>query len=234
MLRLILNLDLANETKKLSLQPDSEKNQNPMNEKLQELTKKIYDEGLEKGKNEALEIVEKAKKEAENILTKAEKDAKNLLEKATKESEELKKIVHSELAISSRQALTSVKQKIASLINEKAVDQALTKSFNDKELMKSLMLKIAENWGEISKSSQGVIMYLPEKDKQELEDFLLKNVAGVISQGFDISFEEGIKSGFRIGPKDKSFKISFTDKDFESFFMQFLRPRTQKFFTEES
>lgn len=204
-----------------------------MNEKLQELTRKIYDEGLEKGKNEALEIVEKAKKEAEEILSKAKKEARQIAEQATKEAEEQKKNVHSELVLSSKQAVSTVKQKVADMLNQKAVEQALDKSFDDKDFVKNLITKLVEQWGEISKSNQGVMVFLSEKDRQQLEGYLMSKVAGTIKQGMDINFEEGIKSGFRIGPKDQSFKISFTDKDFENFFKQFLRPRTQKFFNEE-
>jgi V/A-type H+/Na+-transporting ATPase subunit E len=204
-----------------------------MNDKLQELTRKIYDEGLEKGKKEAQEIVDNAKKEADEIIKKAKAEARQLSEKAAKEAEEQKKNVHSELALATKQAMAAVKQKIANLLNQKAVEQSLGKSFDDKDLIKTLITRIVEQWSEISKSDQGVTVYLSEKDREQLEGFLMNKVAANIKQGLDVDFEEGIKSGFRIGPKDQSFKISFTDKDFEYFFKQFLRPRTQKFFTDE-
>lgn len=204
-----------------------------MNDKLQELTRKIYDEGLEKGKKEAQEIIDNAKKEADAILDKARKEAKQLAEKASADAEEQKKNVHSELAMATRQAVATVKQKIAGLLNQKAVEQALGKTFDDKEFIKSIIKSIADQWGEISKSDQGVMVFLSEKDRDQFESFLMNKVAANIKQGMDIDFEEGIKSGFRIGPKDQSFKISFTDKDFENFFKQYLRPRTQKFFTDE-
>lgn len=205
-----------------------------MNEKLQELTRKIYDEGLEKGKQEAQEIIAKAKKEAEDILAKAEKEAAEKLLKAEKEAAELRKNVHSELAMASRQALSTVKQKVSMLLNQQAIEHALGNSFEDKDFIKSLISSIVENWGEITKSGQGVIAFLPAKEKDQLEAFLNKQMAGSIGQGLDIEFEEGIKSGFRIGPRDQGFKIGFTEKDFENFFMQFLRSRTQKFFTESN
>ncbi len=204
-----------------------------MNDKLQELTRKIYDEGLEKGKKEAQEIIDNAKKEAEQIIKNAKAEAEQALEKASKEAEETKKNVNSELVLASKQAIATVKQKIANLLNQKAVEQSLAKTFDDKELIKTLIIKIVAQWGEISQSDQGVMVYLAEKDRDHLESFLLNKIAGNIKQGLDVNFEEGIKSGFRIGPKDQSFKISFTDKDFERFFKQFLRPRTQKFFTDE-
>ncbi|NCC73421.1 MAG: V-type ATP synthase subunit E [Sphingobacteriia bacterium] len=204
-----------------------------MNEKLQELTKKIYDEGLEKGKAEAREIIEKAKKEAEDIVAKAQNDARHIIEKAEKEAEEQRKNVHSELVISSKQAVATVKQKVTDLLTQKAVEQALAGTFDDKNFVKNLITRLVEQWKDISKSNESLMVFLPEKDREQMENYLMNNVAQNIRQGMEITFEEGIKSGFRIGPKDQSYKISFTEKDFELFFKQFLRPRTQKFFTEQ-
>lgn len=203
-----------------------------MNEKLQELTKKIYDEGLEKGQQEGRLLVEKARKEAEEQLKKAEELAQKLVEDAKKDAEELHKKVNSELQMASKQAMAQLKQQITSLINEKAVNQVLEPVIKDDEMVKNLIMKIAESWIEIHKESQGAAISLAPKDQQALEAVLMKNVASVISNGLEINFEEGIHSGFKIGPKDGSFKISFTDKDFEQFFLQFLRPRTRKFFNE--
>ncbi|HPR57931.1 MAG TPA: V-type ATP synthase subunit E family protein [Bacteroidales bacterium] len=204
-----------------------------MNEKLQELTKKIYDEGLEKGKAEAREIIEKAKKEAEDIVAKAQNDAHHIIEKAEKEAEEQRKNVHSELVIASKQAVATVKQKVTDLLTQKAVEQALAGKFDDKDFVKNLIIRLVEQWKDISKSNESLMVFLPEKDREQMESYLMKNVAQNIRQGMEITFDEGIKSGFRIGPKDQSYKISFTEKDFELFFKQFLRPRTQKFFTEQ-
>ena len=35
-----------------------------------------------------------------------------------------------------------------------------------------------------------------------------------------------MKGGFKIGPADGSYKISFSEDDFENFFKSFLRPKT--------
>jgi V/A-type H+-transporting ATPase subunit E len=107
------------------------------------------------------------------------------------------------------------------------------KSFDDKDFVKSLMLKMAENWDKIEKKGKDVMFFLSEKDHEKLGDELKKKAAQVIKGGIDIDFEEGIKSGFRLGPKDGSYKLSFTDEDFHRFFAQYLRPRTRKFFTED-
>lgn len=204
-----------------------------MNEKLQELTQKIYNEGLEKGKKDAKEIVDEAKKEADKILKDAKKEAEDIKNNARKEADELKNNVHSELTISARQAVSAIKQQITGLVSKKAVDDALSGAFNDKNFIKSLIEKIADNWAEMDKSEQGVMLYLSESDREKLEKDLMGKVAKNIKAGMEINFEEGVKSGFKIGPEDGSYKISFTEKDFHRFFSQYLRPRTKELFAKD-
>lgn len=199
-----------------------------MNDKLQELTKRIYNEGLEKGKNEAEQLVSQAKKEAEEILKQARKEAEKLRTEAKNEADELSKNVHSELSLSARQAINAIKQQITEVLITKAVDQAVEKAFDDKDFVKNIISQILSNWSEIEKSNQEVILSLPEKDRKLLEDYFLSKVGKEVKTGFALSFEEGIKSGFTVGPKDGSYKVSFTDQDFEHFFRQYLRPRTTK------
>jgi V/A-type H+-transporting ATPase subunit E len=199
-----------------------------MNDKLQELTKRIYNEGLEKGKNEAEQLVSQAKKDAEEILKQARKEAEKLRTEAKNEADELSKNVNSELSLSARQAINAIKQQITEVLITKAVDQAVEKAFDDKDFVKNIISQILSNWSEIEKSNQEVILSLPEKDRKLLEDYFLSKVGKEVKTGFALSFEEGIKSGFTVGPKDGSYKVSFTDQDFEHFFRQYLRPRTTK------
>jgi len=204
-----------------------------MNEKLQELTNKIYQEGLEKGKIEAREIVSKARAEAEEIVRSAKKTASEIIEKAEKDTAETKKNTESELSMSTKQAYTAIKQKITDIIVENAVTEALSHTLDQQDFMKSLMLKMAENWDEIESEGKDLMFFLSEKDHKELGTFLKNIVAQKINGGLEVRIEENIQSGFKLGPIDGSYKLSFTDKDFSRFFKQYLRPRTRKFLAEE-
>lgn len=204
-----------------------------MNDKLKELTQKIYNEGLEKGRKEGEEIVTAAEKEASQILKDARKQADEILGKARKEADELRSNVHSELSISARQAITAVKQRITEMISDQAVKDAIGKAVDDEGFIKEIIERLVENWANIEKSDKDVLVFLSKEDHKKLEDALMARAAKKIEGSLEIEFEEGIKSGFKIGPKDGSYKISFTEKDFERFFKQYLRPRTQKLFSEE-
>ena len=79
-----------------------------MENKIQELTDKIYREGVEKGNEEAQKIVENAQKEADSIVAAARKSADELAENTK-----------SELKLFAGQAVNALKSEIATLILNK-------------------------------------------------------------------------------------------------------------------
>ena len=76
-----------------------------MQNKLQELTDRLYEEGLSKGKEEGARILEEARQEAGRILTEAREQAEAIKEKATREAAEMKSKVESDLKMASAQTL---------------------------------------------------------------------------------------------------------------------------------
>ncbi|MBN2614440.1 MAG: hypothetical protein JXR71_01990 [Bacteroidales bacterium] len=195
-----------------------------MENKLQELTEKIYKEGVEKGSVEADRIVSEAKMQADQIVKKAETDAQAIRSKANKESENLKKSVEAELKLTYDQAVSVLKQEISSLITDELVEKAADKSFKDSEFFNQFLLSLAKNWGE----KQELLLEIPEKDAQGIENYLQKNISALLQKGIKLNKVAGIESGFQIGPADGSYKVSFTNTDFENFIQEMLRPRVAK------
>jgi len=69
---------------------------------------------------------------------------------------------------------------------------------------------------------------LPEKDEKELNTFFNTKAKKYLDGGLEIKKKKKIRTGFKIGPKDGSYLISFTDTDFENYFKNYLKPRTIK------
>ena len=84
--------------------------------KLELLTKKIYEEGIEKAQQDAQDILNKAKNEADNIVKEAENKANAIIEKAQSESAALRQKTETELGMSAKQAVAALKQQITNLI----------------------------------------------------------------------------------------------------------------------
>ena len=60
-----------------------------MENKIQELTDKIYREGVEKGNEEAQRLIGEAQKEAQKLLEEARKQADSIVADAQKKADEL-------------------------------------------------------------------------------------------------------------------------------------------------
>jgi V/A-type H+-transporting ATPase subunit E len=73
-----------------------------------------------------------------------------------------------------------------------------------------------------------LLLILPEKDRQELETYYKNQLASELNKGLELSFSDGVRSGFKIGPADGSYIISFSDTDFTNFFKDYLRPKTKE------
>ena len=199
-----------------------------MNDKLKELTNKIYAEGIEKAEIKAEEIISKAENEASAILEKARKDAKEIAEKSQKEAEDLKRNTESEIKLSARQAINALKQDITSLIITTISEEEVKNALNDKDFVKGIISKILTSRTQNDSSGIDLTLSLPDKDREDLDKYFTAKHKELLDKGLSLNFSDKINAGFEIGPKDKSYKISFTDENFESFFKSYLRPRSIK------
>jgi len=121
-----------------------------MNTKLQELTDKIYIEGVEKGNAEAKAIVEKAEKQASDIIAKAQAEAAQIVANAEQKSIELSKNTQSELRLFAQQSVNALKTEITDLICGKIVSDSVKVATADKAFMQKLFWVWCRN-GEKSK-----------------------------------------------------------------------------------
>ena len=101
-----------------------------MQNKLQELTEKLYAEGLSKGKQEGEEFLAKAKVQAEDIVAKAHAEAAAILAAANKKAEDLKTKVQSDLKMAANQCVAATKKDIETLFVGKMTDEAVKKALS--------------------------------------------------------------------------------------------------------
>lgn len=196
-----------------------------MQTKLQELTEKIYQEGVTKANEEADTILSDAKKEAQSLISKAKKEAEGILAKAKKDSEELKKNALNELQLSARQALSDLKQKVVSLIETKTIKPETSKAFDKNDFIQEVIKTIVKNWKPESGEPVQLEVLLPESQQKDIEAFFKTKAGDVLEKELDVTFGDKVKSGFKIGPKGGGYQVSFSDEDFENFFQAYLRPK---------
>lgn len=193
-----------------------------MEDKLQILTEKIYSEGVTKANEEASKIMNQAKEEAKSLVANAQKEAEKIIAEANQKSEELRKNVHSELAMSAKQSIAALRQDIVGLITAKTSSDNVKKAFNDVDFVKNLLNETVKKWN----VSNDLVVTIPEQS--DLDKFIRSGIAKAVGKEITVQHNARLQSGFKISPADGGFQISFTDQDFEAFFKNYIRPRTNE------
>ena len=194
--------------------------------KLDILTKKIYEEGIEKAQNDAKDILEKAKQDAENIIKDAEMKAKSIIDNANNDSANIKQKTEAELGMSVKQAVASLKQQITNLISNNIAADMTTAAFKDEEFVRELMSKIIEKWNAEGNLDLNVIMN--QEEKEEFEKYLLAKHKNLLDKNLTLLANNNQKEGFVIQPKDGSYKITFSEKVYEEFYNTYLKDYSKK------
>lgn len=196
-----------------------------MQTKLQELTEKIYQEGVNKAKEEADKIVSTAQKEADELVAAAKKQAEGIMKDAEKDAEELKTNSMNELQLSARQLISDTRQKVVNLIETKVVEPEVKASFKDVAFTQEVIQTLVKNWNPKGEDRVDVSVLLPKEQQKDFESFFKGKTGEMLGKGVEISFSDKIKGGFKIGPKEGGYLISFSDEDFDNLFRGYLRPR---------
>ena len=199
-----------------------------MQDKLQELTEKLYNEGLSKGKQEGEEILAKARKQADDIIAKANQDAEAIRSAARKEAEELKTKITGDVRMSALQSVTATRQAIENLITSEIVDKATDSAMTSAEFVKKLIETVAKSFNPADQDPVDIALILPESMKKELTPFVTKELSQILKTGVSASFSKKISGGFTIGPKEGGYFISFTEETFKELISEYLRPATRK------
>ncbi len=200
-----------------------------MEKKLQELTEKIYSEGVAKAKQEGDILIAEAKKESDGVIAKAKAEAERITAEAKKKADEMIRNGQSEMKLASNQAISEVKQRISEIITAKIAKDSVSAALTDKDFMKKIIEISVKNFFEDQSKGMDISVTLPEKDKEELGNYLKANAKKLLDGGLLIEAGQDIDKGFKIGPADGSYKLSFTDKDFENFFKKYMKPKTIEF-----
>ena len=189
-----------------------------MENKIQELTEKIYAEGVEKGKAEADRLVCEAKDNAAEIVTKAQAEAEAIIAAAKKKAEELETNTRSEIKLYGTQAVGALKSEIATVVTDTIVKSAVKEALAG-DTVKAMLVKIAERWN----SDEALVISTAEADA--LKAYFAKNAKALLDKGVEIKQVNGMKTLFSIAPADGSYKVNFGEAEFEAFFKSFLRPQ---------
>ena len=196
-----------------------------MENKLQQLTQKLYAEGLEKGRSEAESLVANAKTEAAKIVAEAKAEAEAILKQAQSKAEDVEKNTMTEISLAGKQAIAKIKSEIAEVIIAKSTSGGVATATLDAEFIKNMLLSVAKNWNGADSSKVELRALLSEGERTKLDGAFASSAKELLSQGVEVGWSEDVKSGFKVGAKEGGYYISFSDADFDALLKGYLRDK---------
>ena len=190
-----------------------------MENKIQELTDKIYREGVEKGNEEAQKLIAKAQEEAKRIIEDAHKEADSIVANAHKSADELAENTKSELKLFAGQAVNALKSEIATLVTDNIVNADVKAFAANKDYLNAFIVALASKW------SVNEPIVISTADAEGLTKYLAAKAKDLLDKGVKIEQVNGIKTLFSVSPADGSYKVNFGEEEFMNYFKEFLRPQ---------
>ena len=202
-----------------------------MQNKLQELTDRLFQEGLSKGKEEGARLVETAQSEAQAIVEKAKAQAADILDQAKADAADYKTKIEGDLKMAASQTLQYTKKEIENLVVTKISDEQISKALSSPDFLKEIIKTVAEKFS--AQESADLKMVLPASLQDQVEPFIKSELGKVVKGDVQADFSKKIAGGFTIGPKDGGYFISLTDDSFKELIGEYLRPVTKKLLVGE-
>ncbi|MCM1151393.1 MAG: hypothetical protein NC209_01070 [Alistipes sp.] len=199
-----------------------------MENKLQQLTQKLYDEGLEKGRAEADRLVADAKAQAAKIVADARTEAEEIVRKAQVKAEDVEKNTLTEIALAGKQAVARIKSEIAELIVARATGAGVGEAAVDPAFIKEMLLAVAKNWNGADAGKVELQALLPEGEREKLDAAFSQSAQELLAAGIEVGYSEEVRTGFRVGAKDGGYYISFSDADIEALLGEYLREKVSR------
>ena len=198
-----------------------------MQNKLQELTDKLYNEGLSKGKQEGEAVLAKARQDAGAIIENARKEAAAIISAAQKDADSLKAKTEGDIRLAASQSIAATRQALENLVTLRLAGKEVSSTLSSAAFVKEMLTAIVTSFN-ASDEATDLEMVLPESLRKEIEPFIRKELASMFKGGLEASFSKKIAGGFTVSPKGSGYFISLTDDTFNALISEYLRPATRR------
>jgi V/A-type H+-transporting ATPase subunit E len=195
-----------------------------MQDKLQELTDKIYNEGVQRAREDAATLLRQAREQADTIIATAKTDASRMVDEANAKASEIQRNMMSELKMSASQAINSLKQHTTDVIVAEVLQKPVDTLFNDFAFVAELIRLVTVSY--LSNGETDLMLILPQSTQQQFDKLYGQSVHDLLQKGITIQYSQQMAKGFKIELINQNYQVSFTDADFVNFFKAYLRPQT--------
>lgn len=190
-----------------------------MDTRLQELTDKLFAEGVERGNEQAAQIIADAEQKAAHIVDDAKKQAEQIIAQATRKADELDKNTRSELKLFADQSVNALKTEITNLLTGRLANDDVKAATADKAFMQKV---IADLVAQLAKEGSVTV---EAKDAEALKKQVAAQAKDLLEKKVEIKEVKGIKTDFVIIPEKGGYKLEFGDEQLVAYFKEYLRPQ---------
>lgn len=198
-----------------------------MENKLEQLTQKLYNEGLEKGRKESQDMVNLAKEQSAKIIADAKAQAAKIVEDANQKAAETTKNTANDIRMASQQTLSALRSQIETMVVSSVVNDKVSAAWADSTFVKNLIVDAVKSWNVAGGGAVKVVV--PENMVADVQ----AAVAAHFKDGVDVAFDGKTRIPFRIAPRDGGYYVSFTDADFKALICDSLRQRVSTMLFEK-
>ena len=199
-----------------------------MQDKLQELTDRLYQEGLSKGKQDGEAMVNKAREEADAIVANAKAEAERIIAQANKEADDLRTRVAADVRMAATQSIAVTKQEMEKMVVAKAAGAGVKASMSNADFVKELVKDVVRAFNPQNASPVALDFILPEALKAQMEPFVQNEITQLFKSEVRVDYSKKMNGGFKVAPKDGGYMLQFTDDEFTQLIANYLRPATKK------
>jgi V/A-type H+-transporting ATPase subunit E len=185
---------------------------------LKNIIERIKEEGVDEAQKKAGDIIAQAENKAAATIAAAEEKKNDIIEKARAEALKLKANSEEAMRQASRDVLLGLRENIIVLF-DKVIKRDVAEELSP-DVMKEMIIRLVEKFKESGETEVEVL--LSDKDKNSLEETLLKDLKKEMKKGVELKASSSMEHGFRIGEKDGNTYYDFTDEAIEEAFKSYL------------
>ena len=193
-----------------------------MSEELQDLLRKIQEDGVEKAENEAARIVSSARDKANEIVNAAEQKAKTTAEQAEQQAAAFAERGRKSLEQAARDVVLSVGEAVSRIFTELARRET-GKAVTDDTLRRMLVV-VVEDYCKNKTGESRVQILLNSEQQGKVVDFFTQKFSEELRKGLELKEEPALGPGFRVAVADGEIEHDFSAEAIADALCQLARP----------
>lgn len=210
---------------------------------VEELIRRLQEEGVNKGRDEADRVLAEARDEAARIRSQAEEEARALREETLQETENTRRAGQEALQVAFRDTVLSLKNWLLQRFSGD-VERLVSAEMSDREFLQRLILEVAGRVRERHGLDTGTLELLIPEEAVEVEElrrhpeelragtlshFVLARAGSLLREGVSLRVVPDAPMGIAIRLVDRDVEIDLTDAAVTSLLLQHLQPRFRAF-----